>query len=106
MSSWSANNSAKYNKEVNSTSTAFIPILPHPATTYDSIFTSIMNFQNIMKQTGNISGALWCNEGVYHIAREIQLLSPDSFDNVFLGFGGFHMEKVVMACLGKYLKVL
>ena len=57
-----------------------------------------------MKQTGNISGALWCDEGVYHIAREIQLLSPDSFDNVFLGLGGFHMEKVVTACLGKYLK--
>ena len=56
-----------------------------------------------MKHTGNISGALWCDEGVYHIAREIQLLSPDSFD-AFLGLGGFHMEKGVMACLGKYLK--
>ena len=100
MASWSASNSAKY-KGINSTSTAFIPILPHPATSYDSIFASIINFQNIMKQTGNISGALWCDEGVYHIAREIQLLS---FDNAFLGFGGFHMEKVVMACLGKYLK--
>ena len=57
-----------------------------------------------MKQTGNISGALWCDEGVYHIAREIQLLSPDSFDNVFLGLGGFHMEKVITVCFGKYLK--
>ena len=57
-----------------------------------------------MKQTGNIFGALWCDEGVHHIVREIQLLSPDSFDNVFLGLGGFHMEKGVMACLGKYLK--
>ena len=56
-----------------------------------------------MKQTGNISGVLWCDEGVYHIAREIQLLSPDSFD-VFLGLDGFHMEKVVMTCLEKYLK--
>ena len=58
MPSWSASNSAKCNKEINSTSTAFIPILPHPATSCDSIFTSISNFQNIMKQTGNISGAL------------------------------------------------
>ena len=53
MPSWSASNSAKYNKEIYSTSTAFIPVLPHPATSYDSIFTSIINFQNIMKQTGN-----------------------------------------------------
>ena len=67
---WSASNSPKYNKEINSTSTAFISILPHPATSYDSIFTNIINFQNIMKQTRNISGALSCDEGVSHIARE------------------------------------
>ena len=104
MPSWSESNSDKYNKEVNSTSTAFIPILAHLATSYDSIFTSIINFQNIMKQTGNISSTLWCDEGVYHIAQEIQLLSPGSFDNAFLGLGDFHMDKVVTACLGKYLK--
>ena len=57
-----------------------------------------------MKQTRNISEALWCDEGVYHIAREMQLLSPNAFDNVFLGLGGFHKEEVVMACLGKHLK--
>ena len=83
MPSWSASNSAKYNKEVNSTSTAFIPILPHPATSYDSVFTTII------KQTRNTSRALWCDEEVYHIAREFQLLSPESFDDVFLGLGGF-----------------
>ena len=43
-----------------------------------------------------------CDQGVYHIARVIQLPSSDSFD-VFLGLGGFHMEKVLMACTGKYL---
>ena len=58
MPSWSASNSAKYNKEVNSTSTAFIPILLHTATSSDSIFTTIINFQNIMKQTENISSTL------------------------------------------------
>ena len=51
-----------------------------------------------MKQT------LWCDEGVHHISRELQLLSHDSFHNIFLGIGGFHMEKAVIACLGKYLK--
>ena len=83
--SWSACNSAKYDKEINCTRTAFIPILPHPATSYDSIFTSMLNFQYIMKQTENLSDALWCDEGVYHIARVIQLLSNNSFDNIFFG---------------------
>ena len=68
---------------------------------YESMFTSIINFQNTMKQTGNISGALWCFESVYHIAGEIQLLWLDSFDIVFLALANFHMLKVVMVCLGK-----
>ena len=61
MPSWSACNSARYDKGINCTRIAFIPILPHPATSYDSIFTSMLNFQNIMKQNENLSGALWCD---------------------------------------------
>lgn len=57
-----------------------------------------------MKKTGNAYGALWCDEGVHHIAQEIQLLSHDPFRNNFLGLCSFHMEKVIIACLGKYLK--
>ena len=31
------------------------------------------------------------------------MLKPKEFDNIFLGLGGFHMEKVVIACIGQYL---
>ena len=41
---------------------------------------------------------------MYCIAKEIQLLKPDKFGNIFLGLGGFHMEKIVLACLGSYLE--
>ena len=44
MPSWSASNNVKYNKEINSSSIAYIPVLAHPATSYDSIFTSLINF--------------------------------------------------------------
>lgn len=30
---------------------------------------------------------------VYRIAKEIQLLKPNQFNNAFLGVGGFHMER-------------
>jgi hypothetical protein len=80
------------------------PILPYPATTYDSIYTTMINFQDALKQKGDNYGGLWCDEGVYHIAKEIQLLKPDQFNNIFLGLGGFHMEKIVLACLGAYLE--
>ena len=31
-------------------------------------------------------------------------MNPDQFDNIFLGIGGFHIEKIVLACLGLYLE--
>ena len=80
------------------------PILPYPATTYDAILTSMINFQDALKQKGDDYGGLWADEGVYRIAKEIQLLKPEEFGNIFLGLGGFHMEKIVFACLGAYLE--
>ena len=47
---------------------------------------------------------MWADEGVYRIAKEIQLLKPDQFSNILLGLGGFHMKKIVFACLGAYLE--
>lgn len=85
------------------TTTILTPILPYPATTYDAVLTIMINFQDVLKQKGDTDGGLWANKGVYHIAKEIQLMKPDQFSNVFLGMGGFHMEKIVLACLSAYL---
>ena len=82
------------------------PILPYPATTYDAILTTIINFQDALKQKGDNYGGLWADEGVYCIAKEIQLMKPDQFNNIFLGLRGFHMEKIVLACLGNLLEFL
>ena len=49
-------------------------------------------------------GPLWCDEGVYSIAKELQLLNRNQFENIFLGLGGFHMEKVLIACCGLYIE--
>lgn len=38
------------------------------------------------------------------MAKEIQLLNPERFGNIFLCLGGFHFEKVLIACCGKYLE--
>ena len=77
------------------TITSFVPILPFKATERDSVFTTMVNFQDVLKQHGQEYGALWCDEGVYCIAKEIQLLKPEQFKNIFLGLGGFHFEKIV-----------
>ena len=83
---------------------AFTPIILHPATQFDTIFTCMKNFQDVLLQKNIPYGPSWSKEGVYRIAREIQLLQSQEFDNIFLGLGGFDMEKVVLACLGSFLK--
>jgi len=68
---------------------AFTPILPYPATEYDTIFTSMINFQDVLNQRNQDYGPLWCDEGAYRIAKKLQLLNPEKL--IFLGLGGFHI---------------
>ena len=83
---------------------AHTPIIPHLATEYDTIHTAMKNFQDVPLQRGLDYGPLWCNDGVYRIGKEVQLLHPNLHDSIFLGRGGFHMEKHLIACCGSYLK--
>ena len=64
----------------------------------------MINFQDVLKRKECENGPLWSDEGAYHFAKEIQLSYPQKFSNIFLGIGGFHLEKVVIGCLGTYLK--
>ena len=86
------------------TKCAFTPILPYPSTKCDAIFTTMINFHNVLKQKERQNGPLLSDEGVYHIAKEIQLLYPQELSNILFGIGGFHLEKVVIGCLGTYLE--
>ena len=43
------------------TSLAFTPIVPHLATEYDTIFTCMKNFQDVLQQKHLNYGSLWCN---------------------------------------------
>ena len=90
--------------DVKKPSVGFTPLLPYPATEYDTIYTCMKKFQDILHQTLNQCGALWCDEGVYRLEKEMQHLFPETFDDIFLGLGGFHMEKSIIACVGKYLQ--
>ena len=102
--SFSAINSLLSTENVIPTSVGFTPILPNPITEFESVYTVMVNFQDVLMQKGQKSGALWSDEGVYCIAKEIQLLHPEKFKNIFLGMGGFHTEKIILACCGKLLK--
>ena len=64
------------------TNFAFTPILPHPSTEYDTIYTCMVNFKDVLKQKRLPYGPLWCDEGVYKIAKELQLLNEKEFRNI------------------------
>lgn len=44
------------------------------------------------------------DQGMHRIAKEIQLLKLDRFDNILLELVGFHTEKVVLTSIGKLLE--
>ena len=86
------------------TRVGFTPIIPLPATEYNTIFTCMKNYQDVLKQKRVPTGALWCDEGVYRITKELQLMHPNELRDIFLGLGEFHTEKAVLACMGKFLE--
>ena len=51
---------------------------------------------------------LSCDEFIYCIAKELQLLKSNEFEKVFLDLGDFHMEKLSFCfpCCGLYLENL
>ena len=103
MPSWSSFNSVITDERLPTKTVGFLPVIPHPVTEYSTVYTAMKNFQNIQSQLDQSHMPIFCDEGVYHIARDIQLQHPNEFDDVVLCIGSFHMMKVVLACIGKYL---
>ena len=82
---------------------AFLPVIPQPVTQYNTVYTALRNFQGIRRQLLQTALAVACDEGVYHIAREVILIVPDEFNDIVLTLGSFHMTKVFLSCIEKYL---
>ena len=63
------------------------------------------NFEDVFRQRNKPYGALLCDEGVYCIAKEIQLLRPDKFGGIWIGMGRFHCNwsKTLIAAMEKFL---
>ena len=103
MPSWSSFNSVISDRKRKIQQVGFLPILPHPVTKDETVYTSLINFKNVLNQLTQSQIAVFCDEGVYHIAREITLQRPDEFSGIVLCLGSFHMIKAFLACIGKYL---
>ena len=93
MPSWSAYNSVISTETLPESVVGFLPLLPYPVTQYDTVYTSLANFQDVLNQLQQEKIAIICDEGVYKIAREILLWRPDEFSDIVLCLGNFHLIK-------------
>ena len=73
-------------------------------TDHQTVYTALKYFQDILKQLSQTHLAVTCDEGFYHIAREITMGYATEFVNIVLYLGSFHMTKIFIGCLGKYLR--
>lgn len=103
MPSWSASNSVWTEEAIPLKNLAFLPVLPHPVTEYATVYTAMKNFMDICSQLTQNEIPMYCDEGVYCIVRDIQLLRPEEFRTLVPCMGTFHLLKTVLKCIGKLL---
>ena len=60
----------------------FLPILPYTVTAYDSVYSCMKNFQGLLLCLDQQAWPVACDEGVFHIAAEIQLATNEFRDLV------------------------
>ena len=101
--SWSASNSIWTDEDVPEKNLAFLPVLPHPVTQYPTVYTAMKNFMEIGSQLAQNEIPMYCDEGVYCIVREIQLMRPEEFRTLVPCLGTIHLNKTVLKCIGKSL---
>ena len=105
MPSWSAFNSVITDKDVPIRVVRFLPILPFAVTDYKTVYTAMKNFQNLLGQLKQKRFPITCDEGVYRIARDIQLLHPKEFNDLVLCLGSsYYLLKIFLGSIGKYVR--
>ena len=104
MPAWKETNAVLSEKDISKKKVGFLPVLPYPVTQYDTVYTALNNFKGILQHLDQPKLPVTCDEGVCHITREIQLIRPEEFQDIVLCMGSFHMAKVALGCVGKYLK--
>ena len=104
MPSWSAFNSVVFKETLSQKNSRVLPIIPSPVTDNQRVYTALKNFQDILNQLSQTHLVVTYDEGVYHIAREITMGNATEFENTVVCLRTFHMTKIFLGCLGKYLQ--
>ena len=63
----------------------FLPVVPNPKTDYVVLFClAVDNLLYILTQLDKTSLIVTCDDGVYHKARQIKLVHPNKFKDLYI----------------------
>ena len=82
----------------------FLPIIPHPITDIQTVYTCLKNCDSIASQLQQKTLPVVCDEGVYHLVTKIYLQEPGICSRLLPMLGGFHFAKTALHCAGKFVK--
>ena len=94
MPSWSAFTSVVSKETLSQKIEVFLPVIPSHVTDHQTVYTALKNFKDILKQLSQTHLAATCDEGVYHIAREITMGNAPEFEKIVLCLGSFHNKNI------------
>lgn len=81
----------------------FLPVVPSTVTDYATVRKALSKFQSARQQLQQDIMPVVSDDGVFHTVVDILLNEPDTFADLFLMLGMFHMAKVLLRCAGRYL---
>ena len=100
--SWSSFNSTVSTYNRRQQIVGYLPVFPFSVTDPSTVYTCLKNFVHLLSQLNQEQLAVACDVGVYKIARHI-LENEEELTGIVLFLGGFHITKVLLSCIRKYI---
>ena len=102
--SWSGSHALLSKSNLQLKVVGYLPVLPYPITKHETVYTLLVNLDNIAQSLDQDILPFVSDEGVYQYVVDIYLDNPGMFKRLFPMLGGFHMAKAACRCAGKYLR--
>ncbi len=102
--SWTAFNQKISSSTAVESITGYMPMIPSPATEYDTIWTAISRCRRIAEYLGQEHTVITVDEGIYCKARELAWCNSDQCQGLILRLGGFHIMLNFLKVIGKHFE--
>lgn len=84
------------------TTVGYMPIIPAPATEYDTVWAVILQCQGIARFLHQSNTVLTFDEGIYCKAKELAWLHNEKCQDLVLRLGGFHICMNFLKIIGQH----